>query len=188
MYESGNNPFHEYLAHNGYTPESAHSRHLNTAISQFKWSLFCGRISRLLRGAFQLYDLNVIRKSLGVCGVFHAGIRVVELEKIVGSEGRTGDFDRRFHPLCERERERWVSVATARLSHQSLPPVELIQVGEAYFVRDGHHRISVARAFGQMAIDAEVIVWNASPPFPWQKSPASSRIKPARKPVHLTRG
>jgi hypothetical protein len=53
-------------------------------------------------------------------------------------------------------------VAKARLKGVTLPPVELIQVGDVYFVRDGHHRISVARAFGQEHVDAEVTVWEVT--------------------------
>jgi hypothetical protein len=51
-----------------------------------------------------------------------------------------------------------LNIAKLRLEGRPLPPVELIQVGDSYFVRDGHHRISVARAFGQTAIDAQVTV------------------------------
>ena len=56
-----------------------------------------------------------------------------------------------------------------------LAPIQLIQVGDAYFVRDGHHRISVSRAFGQVAMDAEVITWKAQPPFPWQTNRSLER-------------
>ena len=53
-----------------------------------------------------------------------------------------------------------------------LPPVSLVQVGGCYFVEDGHHRISVARALGETVIDAEVTVWDVSGPLPWEKRPA----------------
>jgi hypothetical protein len=46
--------------------------------------------------------------------------------------------------------------------------VELIQIGEVYFVQDGHHRISVARALGQRTIEAQVVVWQVSGPLPWE--------------------
>ena len=52
-----------------------------------------------------------------------------------------------------------------------LPPVALIQVGDHYFVRDGHHRISVARALGQLAIEATVEVWQVDRPLPWEQLP-----------------
>jgi hypothetical protein len=52
-----------------------------------------------------------------------------------------------------------------------------MQIGDAYFVRDGHHRISVARALGQDAIDAQVVTWKASPPFPWQPDAESQEMQ-----------
>ena len=62
---------------------------------------------------------------------------------------RSGDFDRNFHPLETHTRSRWLSIAVARLNGQAMPAVELIKVGEVYAVRDGHHRISVARAWAK---------------------------------------
>ncbi|HSN74547.1 MAG TPA: transcriptional regulator, partial [Anaerolineae bacterium] len=88
-----------------------------------------------------------------------------------GSMGRTGDFDHHFHPLDDRLRSRWISVAMARRQFIPLPPVSLVQVGACYFVQDGHHRISVARALGESAIDAEVIVWDVSGPLLWEPQP-----------------
>lgn len=184
MFEFGNNPSQHYRTHAGVPAQDANTLRINTAINQFKWRLFCGRIARLLNRARRLYDLNTLQESLRVRGGWHAGIRSVELSKIVGSEGRVEDFDRDFHPLSERAQERWVSVAAAYLSHLPMPAVELIQVGEIYFVRDGHHRISVARAFGQKAIDADVVTWNARPPFPWQETAASPAMKKGK--AHLS--
>lgn len=86
-----------------------------------------------------------------------AGVVYVPLEKIIGSEGRTGDFDDAFNPLAGHIRERWIGIATARRSGTPLPPIELIQVGGQYFVRDGHHRVSVARAAGQAEIEARIL-------------------------------
>jgi hypothetical protein len=85
------------------------------------------------------------------------GIVTVPVKKIVGSEGRTKDFDRKFNPLNELTRDRWVSIFCARRKGVTLPPVELIQVGEEYYVRDGHHRISVAHADSQAAIEAQIL-------------------------------
>jgi hypothetical protein len=86
-------------------------------------------------------------------------MRTVEMARIRGSEGRSEDFDGAFRPLKEHARGKWMSVALARLKGVVLPVVELAQVGDVYFVLDGHHRISVARAFGQESIDAAVTVW-----------------------------
>ncbi len=87
----------------------------------------------------------------------YLGLRDVALNQITGSEGRADDFDVSFRPRQRHSAERWVSIAVARRRGISLPPVTLIQVGERYFVRDGHHRLSVAAAIGQATIDAEVI-------------------------------
>jgi hypothetical protein len=89
----------------------------------------------------------------------YLGICTVALDQIHGSESRSIDFDYDFHPLHGRIRNRWVSVALARQNGVVLAPVELIHVGSNYFVRDGHHRISVAHAIGESFIEADVIGW-----------------------------
>ncbi len=85
----------------------------------------------------------------------------VPISQIRGSEGKSGEFDAQFRPLKRYSRDRWVSVAVAYLQGKTLPPVELIKVGRQYFVRDGHHRISVARAYGQYDVDAVVTICDA---------------------------
>ena len=87
-----------------------------------------------------------------------AGLQVVPLRQIRGTEGRADDFDRDFNPLTDHTQARWLSVFTAWERGITLPPVELIRVGETYFVRDGHHRVSVARALGQDYIEGMVTV------------------------------
>ena len=81
----------------------------------------------------------------------------VPIRQILGSQGRSADFDAQFNPRREHNRERWISVAMAVLSHTPLPPVDLVQVGGSYYVQDGHHRISVARAFQQDTIEARIV-------------------------------
>jgi hypothetical protein len=151
-------------------PTDDHRHQFNTALNKFKSTFLKGKVFRLIQRALKrpqrLYDLNAM--NLHLRESFYAGIQVVPICSIIGSEGRTADFDMDFHPLSEAARQRWTNVAIAYLSAQPLEPVQLIQVGDAYFVRDGHHRVSVSRAFGQVAIDAEVITWKASAPFPWQ--------------------
>ena len=98
----------------------------------------------------------------------YGGHQTVEIRKIIGSENRIGDFDDRFNPLRSQSKDRWMSVAGAQIQGVPLPPVDLIQVGDRYFVRDGHHRISVARTFGQHFIEAEVTVYQMSGPLPWE--------------------
>jgi hypothetical protein len=85
-----------------------------------------------------------------------AGVVNIPISKIAGSEGRVRDFDNAFRPLNDHTRDRWIGIAVARRNGVELPPVELIQVGDEYYVRDGHHRISVARAAGQTEIEARI--------------------------------
>ena len=81
----------------------------------------------------------------------------VSIDRITGSESRSLDFDARFNPLRKLHRERWMSILAARKMGFPLPPVELIRVGKEYVVRDGHHRISVAKALGQLDIEAVIV-------------------------------
>ena len=89
----------------------------------------------------------------------YAGLQTVQIADIRGSEGRAKEFDDQFNPLTDQSRQRWQSVAGALDEGQPLPPVQLIQMGGVYYVRDGHHRVSVNHALGQEVIEAEVTVW-----------------------------
>ena len=167
-----------------------HLQQYHQALNKFKSTVFKGVVSRLMRRVLnrpqRLYDLNALRPDLHLHGGSYSGIQVVPICSIIGSEGRTTDFDMGFHPMDDAKRERWMNVALAYVSGVPLPPVELIQVGNAYFVRDGHHRVSVSRAFEQIAIDAEVITWKASAPFPWQAEASRKRplfSKPVTYPI-----
>ena len=84
------------------------------------------------------------------------GIRVVDLEKIVGSVGRSRDFDNSFMPLRAAAGERWKRVDLAFYRDRALPPVSLYKLGDEYFVEDGNHRISVARYHGLPDVEADV--------------------------------
>lgn len=112
----------------------------------------------------QLLDLRSAAEARQVKSRYYGGMETVPVEEIVGTEGRTDDFDRAFFPLHERNRNRWMNIASLRLVGEPLPPVELVHMEDAYFVRDGHHRISVARALGEKFIDAEVIHWDQHKP------------------------
>ena len=129
-----------------------------------------GQVWARLRGqSRRLLDLNTVASTCVSGDRRAAGTQTVPIGQIRGSEGRCEDFDVAFHPLKEHAEERWVSVARAQLRGLGLPPVELIQVGEVYFVRDGHHRISVAAALGQQEIDALVTIWHVTAPVQAQR-------------------
>jgi hypothetical protein len=115
--------------------------------------------SSLLRPSSELLSLTEVETNQPGKSCYSAGLQLVAIDQIQGSQGRCRDFDRAFYPRQHHSQSRWLQVATARALGMALPPVALVQVGNIYFVRDGHHRISVARALGQTEIEAEVRVW-----------------------------
>lgn len=110
----------------------------------------------LSRAPHELLALEEVRNRLQIRGQRHLGLMTVPLDKIIGSEGRYGDFDRHFLPRSDHIRDRWMNVDRANQLYIDLPPVDLYKIGDVYFVRDGNHRVSVARQQGQTEIDANV--------------------------------
>lgn len=112
--------------------------------------------AKLSRKSFDLLELEETLKDSPLETSHYAGIKTVNVDYIRGTQGKTSDFDAEFNPTQERSRARWISVALEKLRGHDLPPVNLIEIDGIYYVRDGHHRISVSRAMGQAFIDAEV--------------------------------
>lgn len=104
-----------------------------------------------------LLPFEEVRERLRLRRVVDRGTRDVPLERIVGTFGRRGEFNRAFLPRSEALRERWEDVRELAEGSSGFPPVELYQVGDACFAVDGHHRISVARALGAPTIEAHVL-------------------------------
>lgn len=115
------------------------------------WAMITRRTSRLL----ELED-TLCCSSLE--NSHYAGLKTVDINHIRGTQGKADAFDAEFNPIAETTRSRWVGIALQKLRGRELPPVELVKVGDIYFVRDGHHRISVAHMLGQQFIEAEVTV------------------------------
>jgi hypothetical protein len=90
-----------------------------------------------------------------------AGLQAIPLESIVGTAevAKTRSFDRRFRP-SPSSRLRWERLWMAGRRGAALPPISVYRLGEEHFVRDGHHRVSVANALGMAAIDADVTELN----------------------------
>jgi hypothetical protein len=118
------------------------------------------RLARRLRR--EPDDVNVILpfdevvEALGWRGERRLGLEVIPLDSIVGTVDRSRDFDRRFRPTSRRVRRRWEGIATAIRRGESMPPIDVYRIGDLHFVRDGHHRVSVARAMGLDSIEAYV--------------------------------
>ena len=95
--------------------------------------------------------------ALGRRGEVDRGVQTIPLDSIVGTVDRSkGTFDREFRPASEQVRSRWKSIAAARRRGVAMPPIDVYRIGELHFVRDGHHRVSVARSLGERDIEARV--------------------------------
>ena len=95
----------------------------------------------------------------------YLGMQTIPVAKIIGSEGRYHDFSSAFFPKREMLKNRWCSVDSAVLNDVILPPISVYSLGGYYFVRDGNHRVSVAKAQGVEYIDAEVVELDSEIPL-----------------------
>lgn len=126
--------------------------------SRARRKAFLRRIGAFLRndpGSNLLLSFDEVKKALGAVEQVYLGMRVVPVEKIIGSVGRHRDFDRAFLP-SKGDGKRWKKIDAMMRGAKELPPVSLYKIGDAYFVQDGNHRVSVARQQGVEMIDAEV--------------------------------
>ena len=114
------------------------------------------RLRRESTARAKAISFDEISRALRAYNRVRRGLRVVDPQKIVGSVGRRKDFDRCFMPLSAAAGERWKRVDLAFYKDQVLPPVSLYKLGDAYFVEDGNHRVSVARYHGVEAVEAYV--------------------------------
>jgi hypothetical protein len=118
------------------------------------------RLAARLRGEPGDVDLILpfeeVVEALGRKGERSLGLQVIDLDSIVGTVDRGREFDRSFRPTSGKVRPRWERVAEAQRRGKSMPPIDVYRIGELHFVKDGHHRVSVARALGHDTIDAYV--------------------------------
>jgi hypothetical protein len=107
-------------------------------------------------------DVNVILpfdevvEALGRRGEKRLGLQTIPLDSIVGTVDRSREFDRAFRPTSGRVRPRWERIAMAQRKGQAMPPIDVYRIGDMHFVKDGHHRVSVARALSYTDINAYV--------------------------------
>jgi hypothetical protein len=128
--------------------------------SRARRKAFLRRVGAYLRrdpGSNQLLSFDEVKGALGAVSQFYLGMREVPVAKIVGSVGRHRDFDRAFLPSKPDLGTRWRRIDEIMDRGEELPPVSLYKIGDAYFVQDGNHRVSVARQRGVEMIDAEVV-------------------------------
>jgi hypothetical protein len=119
-------------------------------------SRLAARLRREPDDVSEILPFDDVVAALGRTGERRLGLQVVPLESIVGSVDRADEFDRWFRPRTGRTRERWERLARAQRRGETIPPIDVYRVGDLHFVRDGHHRVSVAHALGLRSIEAYV--------------------------------
>jgi hypothetical protein len=112
-----------------------------------------------------LIPYHEVRRRVSPEGESYRGLQTVRIDQIVGSMDRFQDFDRTYFPRKRFTAGRWQNVDRSYYQDVRLPPIQLYKVGDVYFVKDGNHRVSVAREKGQEFIDAEVIEGHIRVPF-----------------------
>ena len=114
-------------------------------------------LARKMRGDEErVLALDEVLKAVGNRGEQSLGVQSIPVARIVGSVDKVREFDPSFRPTSGRNRARWERLAEAVRRGQPIPPIDVYQVGDMYFVRDGHHRVSVVRALGDSLIEADV--------------------------------
>ena len=126
----------------------------------------------------RLLSFDDVRRELAAKNRLHRGTRVVEVEEIVGSVGRWDEFDRSFLPARASVGQRWKRIDRAFHRTEDLPPVKLYKLEEAYFVVDGHHRVSVARYHDVPTVEAAVVEFLPSSPLHQYPRPRRAKRVP----------
>jgi hypothetical protein len=103
-----------------------------------------------------ILPFDEVVEALGRRGERRLGLQTIPLDSIVGTVDRSREFDRAFRPTSSRVRPRWERIAMAQRKGQEMPPIDVYRIGDMHFVKDGHHRVSVARALGHTDINAYV--------------------------------
>ncbi len=140
------------------------------AFWQEVWGFLTGKSIDLLR-------FEEVKQRLRLRDERYLGLREIELDKIVGSVGRYKDFTRNFLPRTNAVRGRWQRLDALARGPEGFPPVEAYKIGDAYFVIDGNHRVSVARQLGARTIEAYVTELPTSIPVDANTTPDDLIIK-----------
>src|SRR4051794_30226644 len=117
------------------------------------------RMARVLTGQGDvdvILPFDEVVAALGRVGERDLGLQVIPVHTIAGTVDRATGFDREFRPTTARVRTRWERIAAAVRRGEAMPPIDVYRIGDVHFVKDGHHRVSVARALGHHDIEARV--------------------------------
>jgi nucleotide-binding universal stress UspA family protein len=134
-------------------------------------------LARISGRSTQLLSYDEVAEKLKLQIRTERGLQQIPVGSIVGSVGRYTEFTRTFLPRSNADQERWSRVKAVMEDGAGLPPIEVYKVGEAYFVIDGNHRVSIARQEGMESIEARVIEVRTSIPLTPDVQPDDLIIK-----------
>lgn len=137
-------------------------------------------VARLRGRDNNLLNYDDVRRALRGMPTATSSLQLVPLTAIVGTVGRQADFTRSFLPRNDSSQVRWVAICAQMLGLEGLPPIQLFRIGDAYFVQDGHHRVSATRYFEGRHIDAYVTEVEVQASLPADASLADVRLLEAR--------
>jgi nucleotide-binding universal stress UspA family protein len=181
----------KYNFHKGKAPVSERSkRQYMDAIHHFRAARFQADLKRVWAGlsgkSVGLLAYEDVRQKLHATPTAKRELREIPLDSIVGSVNRYNDFTRSFLPLRESDQTRWATIDTQFQTQAGLPPIEVYQIGEVYFVIDGNHRVSVAQQMDAGFIEAYVTEVETKVPIDPDTQPDDLILK-ARYADFLTR-
>lgn len=140
---------------------------MNTGACEFQQALQKGRrqafFHQILRRPCCLTPFEAVKTRLNLVPRLEKGRQEIRLDQIAGSLGKPAFFTRSLWPLYSGLENRWISVYELMMGPHGYPPIEVYQVNNRYYILDGHHRASVARALGSKTIEAKVIEWQVLP-------------------------
>lgn len=146
-----------------------HERNMLLAIQDFRrarrQAAMQEILGRVTGESTELLSFEEVRHKLKAYGGLSRGLQEVPIEAIIGSVGRYNDFTRSFLPRQEVDEQRWARVMAATQDLAGVPPIEVYQIGQGYFVLDGNHRVSVARQLGNKYIQAYVTEFRSKIPL-----------------------
>lgn len=153
----------------------------SSAVQEFRTARFQANMevirSHLTGRSADLLSYDEVRKKIRARETNRRELKEIPLDAIVGSVGRYKDFTRQFLPRIEGDEQRWAKVKTLSEGLEGLPPIEVYQIGDVYFVSDGNHRVSVARSHGSTLIEAYVTQVETDVPLEADTQPDDLIIK-----------
>ena len=146
----------EYYLESYLDPRTIAPEEFHRALQRGRLQVF---FSRITRRSCHLLLFETIKKKLKLVNRVDRGRQEIRLDQIIGSVGKHEIFSQSLLPLADSLEDRWRNIYVLMQGPRGCPPISVYQVGDGYFIFDGHHRASVVRYLGNQVIEAYVIEW-----------------------------